>query len=819
MANYATLKAAIAAAIKQNGNNGITGNLLQQQLLAMVNSLGVGYQYAGIATPATNPGTPDQNVFYIASTAGTYTNFNGLVLTDGEVAILKYNGAWSKDSTGAASLDNLNQLVLNVSDGIVLTDNKSAAGNNSYFANPLVVGGKYEVTNNGSVLASFAAYDSNKQSLGAITDSIAPGSTVQFTFNTVGAAYIGGWTNNVKYSLSLRRIDEDNKTDKKIEDAYFGVLSLYDKKNNIADTNIFPVKMLKGETYSVKNNESVLCSFTLYKDGNRIGNFSIPAQGNVTFVCPDDVTEVRGYINALVYSVEITRLHGVDYYTKQDVSPFVTTLNLHDGYIHKNASAGVFPSTESQYSDPFFVKKGQKVHLESVDVGLITIIAKYNYFGDPNVNTYTTLMVSNDPSVTIHSGINVYDYVVTEDMYIAVCGSKESFLFYLDTNVNYVLKQETEKSFSTNNNANYSVPFKIQKGHRYLVKNTGNTDTSCFTRWSQDGQAIDTIISEATAVSQMNYSLKQNSWGIFIASADANYLSGWSSAVTTIKIEDITDKHVEYFGKLQNIIWQCRDGRVSSVQYPPQTKWAILETARNQYDRIRLSIRKTTDGYYFLCHDTTINFLATNPDGTDISGGLVSPDGKTLSELNYYDWGHRFGSKYDGMNVPMLEDGLYYANLCNLAVTAELKFNPTQSEVNQLWGLFTKYNIDKNLVIDTTDIGTADLFSEKSEYVSFSLGGTIANFRTNLARFKSLKNANNQIYYLLNETLGTPPTDADIAEVKSEGFATWFTPIFNKETLFNTLGFAKGMDVIECANIPFIKSTVREYADSIIVWP
>ena len=110
MANYATLKAAIAAVIKENGNNEITGNLLRQSLLAMVDSLGVGYQYAGIATPATNPGTPDQNLFYIASTAGTYANFGGLVLADGEIAILKYNGAWSKDSTGAASLEKLNQL-------------------------------------------------------------------------------------------------------------------------------------------------------------------------------------------------------------------------------------------------------------------------------------------------------------------------------------------------------------------------------------------------------------------------------------------------------------------------------------------------------------------------------------------------------------------------------------------------------------------------------------------------------------------------------------------------------------------------------------
>lgn len=97
MANYATLKAAISAAIKQNGNNEITGILLQQQLLAMVNSLGVGYQYAGIATPATNPGTPDQNVFYLAG-PGTYQNFDGTTIPDAHIGVLKYNGSWEAES-------------------------------------------------------------------------------------------------------------------------------------------------------------------------------------------------------------------------------------------------------------------------------------------------------------------------------------------------------------------------------------------------------------------------------------------------------------------------------------------------------------------------------------------------------------------------------------------------------------------------------------------------------------------------------------------------------------------------------------------------
>ena len=104
MANYATLKSAIQQVIAENGTNAITGSILQSTLLSMVNSLGANYHFAGIATPATNPGTPDQNVFYIAAAAGTYANFNSsFVLTGNEVAIFKYNGTWTKDTPGIAS--------------------------------------------------------------------------------------------------------------------------------------------------------------------------------------------------------------------------------------------------------------------------------------------------------------------------------------------------------------------------------------------------------------------------------------------------------------------------------------------------------------------------------------------------------------------------------------------------------------------------------------------------------------------------------------------------------------------------------------------
>lgn len=119
MSNYATLKSTIQSVVKTNGNNEITGALLQQTLLSMINSLGVGYQYVGIATPSTNPGTPDQNVMYFAAMPGTYTNFGGIVVNDGEFCVLCWDGSWIKKTTGAATVEQFNTLAHKL-DGLTL---------------------------------------------------------------------------------------------------------------------------------------------------------------------------------------------------------------------------------------------------------------------------------------------------------------------------------------------------------------------------------------------------------------------------------------------------------------------------------------------------------------------------------------------------------------------------------------------------------------------------------------------------------------------------------------------------------------------------
>lgn len=102
MANHAILKAAIKSVIKTNGNEEITGEILQYALIALIESLGAEYQFAGIATPDTNPGTPDYNIMYIAG-VGTYPNFGGTDVEKGHIGVFTYNGTWDYEvvETGA----------------------------------------------------------------------------------------------------------------------------------------------------------------------------------------------------------------------------------------------------------------------------------------------------------------------------------------------------------------------------------------------------------------------------------------------------------------------------------------------------------------------------------------------------------------------------------------------------------------------------------------------------------------------------------------------------------------------------------------------
>lgn len=134
MASWSTLKAAIADAIKTNGNQEITGQILQNTLNSIVSSVGENATFAGVAFLDTNPGDPDGPVFYLAFTEGVYPNFNGVTLVSNELAVLSNldNGSWAKQvissqNISPADIDEIRN-VLSISE-----ENPSYNGKDTYF--------------------------------------------------------------------------------------------------------------------------------------------------------------------------------------------------------------------------------------------------------------------------------------------------------------------------------------------------------------------------------------------------------------------------------------------------------------------------------------------------------------------------------------------------------------------------------------------------------------------------------------------------------------------------------------------------------------
>lgn len=163
MGNYEQLKQAIANVIKTNGNQEITGAIMQNVLDTIVSTVGANRTFVGIANKDTNPGTPDGNVFYIAYTAGNYVNFQygtaNLTVSPGELAIL-YNEKtnWGKFVIGMSS------------DGVIALANTT---------NQINATGRYAYTDTGIVMGSNAGSQKVRTFLVA-------GQSYQFTLTPVG---------------------------------------------------------------------------------------------------------------------------------------------------------------------------------------------------------------------------------------------------------------------------------------------------------------------------------------------------------------------------------------------------------------------------------------------------------------------------------------------------------------------------------------------------------------------------------------------------------------------------------------------------------
>lgn len=150
MGNYEQLKQAVSDVIKTNGNQEITGAIMQNTLLSIISTIGNNATFAGIAVPETNPGMPDQNVFYIASQPGNYSNFGNIKLVDQVLILTNKNGYWVKFDAGITTAAKVAELEerSNANSAYIKLTLQYIGVDMPYM---IEVGRKYKVTYNGDI--------------------------------------------------------------------------------------------------------------------------------------------------------------------------------------------------------------------------------------------------------------------------------------------------------------------------------------------------------------------------------------------------------------------------------------------------------------------------------------------------------------------------------------------------------------------------------------------------------------------------------------------------------------------------------------------
>lgn len=282
---------------------------------AVRNALAEGYLLKGVADHTTNPGTPTEKVFYIASDPGTYSNFGtGIYVAEGEVAILKYDTAWHKEVTGAATAAQVTELGQQVNDRlpVIRTQNPNgafsvglvgkgdgvvdASETNYRYCAPIELQPGWElVLNLGNVLykSNYAAVVYQCDSSGVWISTLIAGNSlyekVSYTNETDNTIYVGICAQNAEknYYVVVKDVAQGVQAaiiDYILAESYIIRGSLVrDSDGNVTSANITYPDGALGTLAVVRNTDGLATQVTYtYAENNYTLTIYRDSDGNVT---------------------------------------------------------------------------------------------------------------------------------------------------------------------------------------------------------------------------------------------------------------------------------------------------------------------------------------------------------------------------------------------------------------------------------------------------------------------------------------------------------------------------------------------------------
>lgn len=595
---YENLKNAVKTAIKQNGNQEITGNLLQSTLLNIVNTVGENATFAGVVKPTSAPTIFDGLVFYIATDAGTYSYFNNIEVKKQESAILyKVNGIWTKatlctqpelnivQQTGDSTTSVMSQKAVSdkFSDiNTKINDINNTTNKNVFSANAEINafikecyienwngGDLFFITVNtndgGANKVSIFIEDSENNNIIGIFKQ--PLQDIYFyTKNGVKAYFVV----DTKVSINYRAMG--SKTDRnKISSKAFSLINSHMIKEKYFTDHTIENTNAAGDITSTKLSWK---NFIYYKMSNR------------TNLLTSWTSELFCKLEQFIVSLKVSYKYIDD---KEKVEKYLSHLYLKDFHLAEdgfwfnlnNRNESLSPSLQwILYNIHFCDKKEEGVQSYTVTYGdyTITVIVNWNYyFEGKNPSTFHNLEITNYLNITAAS-ISVEESIDNinkeldnfkssminlENILPNLCSSENaltnnSFSKFEISNgkLNIVASGNTDTYIASRRN--FNIPLKA--GHKYnlaykiLFKDKvllHSSDVLSFVFWAQrDNGKADAYISDLRQPEDIKPTTQELIYvnSSFVAKADGNIntieLRKYNNTKTTDKILDVEISYI-----------------------------------------------------------------------------------------------------------------------------------------------------------------------------------------------------------------------------------------------------------------------------------
>lgn len=197
---------------------------------------------------------------------------------------------------------------------------------------------------------------------------------------------------------------------------------------------------------------------------------------------------------------------------------------------------------------------------------------------------------------------------------------------------------------------------------------------------------------------------------------------------------------------------------------PEESLEAYSLAVRSGYKDIECDIYFTEDGIPVLHHDATINSIARNSNGTELTQPVKIGE-RMLVELNAYDYGIYKSEIFKGLNICTFEDIIKFARRTGARVHVELKQHYTDEQCQVLLDIVSKYRMANKVGWQAFDHSSLDYISSHDENAQLEL---LAGIITDDLIADGKKRLNGKRKVVLS--VGQGVTQRLVDQAHSEGF-------------------------------------------------